>query len=170
MLASEQAGDTMSDPVYPSFEPVSAVESPPVFVPYTAFKRAEELLEEHLGQRAKVLLPPNYRAGFVRWLPWIAVVFLPFHAAALLLLLGISSLAMFVGSTSIVFALVSVGIFVLELIALPGLFARSRRGWTFYTYARVAGLVLRLFSFSLIGLITGVLFLWVAFQVKYEYR
>jgi hypothetical protein len=65
---------------------------------------------------------------------------------------------------------VSVGIFVLELIALPGLFARSRRGWAFYTYARVAGLVLRLFNFSLFGLLSGVLFLWVAFQIKYEYR
>ena len=160
----------MSDPVSPSFEPVPPLASAPAFVPYTAFSRLEELLEEHLGPRSKLLLPANYRAGFVRWLPWIAILFLPLHAAALLLLLGISGLAMFVGSSSFLFALVSVGIFVLELISLPGLFARTQRGWAFYTYARVLGTVLRLFSFSLIGLLTGVLFLWVAFQIKYEYR
>ncbi|MDB4984889.1 MAG: chromate transporter [Myxococcaceae bacterium] len=158
----------MSDPLSSDFG--DAATQARIFEPYTVFPDAEAWLEEQLGEGAKLQLSARWREGFVRWLPWIAVVLLPLHLAAVLVLLGISAVATFLGSTSIFVALASLAVAVLEIVALPGLFARTRRGWAFYTYARVLGTGLRLLHFSVFGLLLGVVSLWIAFQVKREYR
>ena len=85
----------MNSPFHPTFEP----EAPPYasFVPYTRFPGAERFVEEHLGQQSKAQLPPQHRETFVRALPWINAVFLPFHGLAVLALLGISALSALLG-------------------------------------------------------------------------
>lgn len=158
----------MNEPVNPAANMGNA--SNASFEPYTAFSGVEQTLEQHLGATSKLQLPENMRAGFVRFLPWVALLFLPLHFAAVLLLLGISALATLVGSPSIIGALVSVGVLVLDVIALPGLFARKRQGWAFFTYAIAAGAVGDLLSFSIFGLVMSAALLWLSFQVKYHYR
>jgi len=157
----------MNEPVNPVVDLDAASHR---FEPYTAFAGVEQTLEQHLGATSKLQLPDNMRAGFVRFLPWVALFFMPFHFAAVLLLLGISALAALVGSTSILGALVSAGILVLDVIALPGLFARKRQGWAFFTYAIALGAVGNLLSLSIFGLVMSAALLWLAFQVKYQYR
>ncbi len=159
----------MNEPVNSVVETPSAA-NPQAFEPYTAFDSVEQTLEQHLGATSKVQLPTNMRAGFVRFLPWVALLFLPIHFAGVLLLLGISALATLVGSTSIVGALVSAGVLVLDVIALPGLFGRTRHGWAFFVYAIALGAVGNVLSFSLFGLVVSAALLWLAFQVKYHYR
>lgn len=159
----------MTTPLHPAFEPEAAAS--PSFVPYTRFPDVERFLEEHLGQQSKAQLPPQHRETFVRALPWINAVFLPFYATGVLFLLGVSALsALFGHPFALLGALLSIGCFTIALIALPGLFSRSRRGWEFYSYARGLGLLLSVLDFSLIGALFGLVGLWLAFQVKYEYR
>ncbi len=157
----------MTEPVTPVFVPA---EEGHAFEAYTVFPPAEEALEQYLGAKAKVQLPERHRQMFVRFLPWIAVVFLPFHFAAVLLLLGVTGLAALFGSFSFIGAVIATGVFVLELIALPGLFGKSRRGWAFYVYALAVSTIGNLVRLSLFGLLMSVLFAWIAFQIKYHYR
>jgi hypothetical protein len=141
----------------------------PSFVAYTAVPAAEQLLEQHLGANAAVKLPPNLQEGFVKFFPWITLIFLPFHIAAVLLLFGFTALAMFFGSFGWVSAIFSAAILVCDVIALPGLFKRTQKGWTFFVYAQAIAALSNLVSFSIFGLLVSVALFWVAFQVKYKY-
>ena len=60
--------------------------------------------------------------------------------------------------------------FVLDAIALPGLFARTRKGWAFFSYAILLSALGKVLSLSLFGLLISALMVWIAFQVKYHYR
>lgn len=159
----------MTEPATPLLE-ASVEPAPHAFEAYTAFPPAEEALEQHLGEKAKLKLQERHRQGFVKYLPWIALVFMPVHFAALLLLLGITALATLFGSFSYAGALLSTAIFVLYALALPGLFGKTRRGWAFYVYALAVSALGSLVRLSLVGLLLDAALLWVAFQVKYEYR
>jgi hypothetical protein len=154
-----------------SFEqPLEPVTPEPIgFVPYTAFPSIEQTLEEHLGAKSKFLLPVQHQDGFVRSLPWVAVLFLPLQFAGVALLLGLSALTAFAGSGSHLRALVSTAVFVLDVMALPGLFKRTRRGWAFFAYAVVLSAANSVFGMSILGLIINAAVLWLAFQVKYRY-
>ena len=144
--------------------------APDGFVPYTSFPVIERLLERHLGARSKLLLPARHQENFVRFLPWAALLLLPLHFGGVLLLLGVTAIAKVFGSGSILFALLSAGVFVLDVIALPALFAFKRRGWTFFTYALALGLVRNIVSISGVGLLISAGLLWISFQVKYRYQ
>lgn len=143
--------------------------APHGFVPYTAVPQVEALLEEHLGDRAKLLMPEQWRENFVKGFPWIALMFTPFHFAAVIFLFGVTALASLVGHFSWGGALLSGAVLVCDAIALPGLFKRTRSGWAFLLYAQVIGVVSDLLSFSMFGLLIGTAILWIAFQVKYKY-
>lgn len=159
----------MNDPVTPALD-TPRDEAEHGFVAYTAFPPVEEALEQQLGEQGKLKLPERYREGFVKFLPWFVLLFLPLHFAAVLLLLGVTALGTLFGSFSFGGALLSSGVFVLDIIALPGLFARTRKGWTFWLYALALGAASSLLSLSVFGLLMSVVFFWVAFQIKYQYR
>lgn len=142
----------------------------PAFTAYTALPPAEQFLEQHLGESAPVKLPESYREGFAKFLPWLTLIFLPIHIASVLLLFGITALAMLFGSFGWLSAIFSAGVLVCDIIALPGLFKRARSGWAFFVYALAIGLVQNLISFSFFGLVMSVLLFWLAFQIKYLYR
>jgi hypothetical protein len=147
-----------------------APNTPTGFVPYTAFAELEHNIERQLGPDSKFQLPEAQRRNFVRYLPWIALFMLPLQLGGLLLLFGITALAKLFGSASFLPSAISAGAFVLDLIALPGLFSNTRKGWAFFTYAIVLSALGKAFSLSLFGLIISGFLLWIAFQVKYQYK
>jgi hypothetical protein len=147
----------------------SEANATPGFVAYTAVPSAEQLLEQHLGANAAFKLPPSYQEGFVKFLPWFVLIFLPFHIAGVLLLFGVTALAMLVGSFGWLGAIFSALILACDVIALPGLFKRTRNGWAFFVYAQALGALSNLLNFSLFGLLVSVAMFWIAFQVKYKY-
>jgi hypothetical protein len=149
---------------------ITHTNKPAGFVPYTAFPGLEHAIERQLGQDAKFQLPQEYRLDFVRYLPWIALLMLPLQLGGVLLVLGVSALAKLFGSGSVVPALISTGAFVLDAIALPGLFANTRKGWAFFTYAILLSALGKALSLSLFGLLISAFLVWIAFQVKYHYR
>lgn len=139
------------------------------FEPYTMAPQVEKLLEEHLGQSAKVLMPEQWRENFARYFPWVTLLLMPVHFASVMLLFGLTALASLVGHFSWTGALLSAAVLVCDVIALPGLFSRARRGWAFFVYAQLISIVSDLISVSAIGLLLGVVILWIAFQVKPKY-
>ena len=147
-----------------------AAATAPGFVAYTSVPPAEQFLEQHLGESAQFKLPANYQEGFVKFLPWFVLIFLPFHIAGVLLLFGVTALAMLFGSFGWLGAIFSALILACDIIALPGLFQRTRTGWTFFVYAQALGALSNLINFSIFGLLVSVAMFWVAFQVKYKYR
>jgi hypothetical protein len=154
----------MDEPFHPTLEM-------PAFQAYTALPQVELWLEEQLGERGKLpRLSQRFRDGYVRYTPWVMLVFMPLHFLAVLLVLGVSGVATLLGHPSFVAALVTVAMFVLQALALPGMFARSRRGWTLALYALGIGALSQLLRLSLVGLLFHAGFLWLAFQAKYEYR
>ncbi|HEX5656504.1 MAG TPA: hypothetical protein VFX59_04880 [Polyangiales bacterium] len=141
------------------------------FQAYTALPQVELLLEDQLGARGKLpLLGPKFRADYARYTPWVMLLFLPFHFLAVLLVLGVSGVATLLGHPSFLAALATVVLFALQAMALPGMFARSRRGWSLSLYGLALGTLIQLLRLSMVGLLFHGLFLWLAFQAKYEYR
>jgi membrane protein YdbS with pleckstrin-like domain len=114
-------------------------------------------------------LPERHRENFVRFAPWCALAFLPFHLLAMALVLGLTAFGAMFGAASIPSAVVALVGLVLSVLALPGLFRRTRRGWALFTSSLVVGLLGSAITFSLFGIAIDVALLWLAFQVKYHY-
>ena len=102
------------------------------FVSYTHFPKAEAFLEQHLGQTAKFLLPAPWVSHFVRHIPWIAAALLVIKLYTLLTVLQLTSLGFLRGFSLAVSLMLAMASFACDAIALPGLFKRTRRGWTFF--------------------------------------
>lgn len=150
-------------------EGVDAEPGPSSFVAYTRFADGEEWLEQHLGERGPVKMPASWPNNVVRFLPWAILLTMPLHVAAVLALVGVSILGTLFGEVSILPSLLSVAILVLDVLALPGLFARSRRGWELLVYGFGLALVHAALSLSLFGVAGQAFGLWLAFQTKYRY-
>lgn len=148
-------------------EPIARVI--PQFVPYTRFPAAEQFLETHLGEASKVLLPPDWRKNFVQFFPWIALAFLPFMLFATLGLVAFSGIAALFNPFVLVTTTIAAAAFVFDVIALPGLFKRSKSGWTFFLYSIALGSLGSLLGLDFLGLLFEVLLFWLAFQIKYLY-
>jgi hypothetical protein len=158
----------MNEPLNPVLD-VSIERGARAFEPYTVLGPLEALLEQYLGAGSKYQMSQKSRHGYVRFTPWIMAFFLPLHFCALLLLLGVSAVATVLGHPSFFSTLLQVALFVVTVISLPGMFARTRRGWAFAVYGLLIGTLMQLAHFSIVGLLLHVLFLWLAFQAKYEY-
>lgn len=140
------------------------------FIPYTRFPQVEALLEEQLGERARIKMPERWPDNLVRFLPWAYLLALPLHLAAVLALLGLSVLGAMFGDASVVQSLISLGVLCLTIMALPGLFKRSQRGWELWVYTIALMSLGDLLSVSLVGLLVQVVVFWMAFQIKYRFR
>lgn len=60
--------------------------------------------------------------------------------------------------------------FVLEVLAMPGLFTRKKYAWTLVMYASLLSVVESLIHFSVGGIIGGIIGLYILFQVKEYYK
>jgi hypothetical protein len=134
------------------------------------------MLEYYLVTKAPFQLPKGLKDWIVQWGPWIQLVLLILSLPLLLAVFAVSlaflPFAAVTGGTTFtigwVFLVIQVA---LEVMALPGLFARKQQGWTFAFYAVVVGAVSSLvygniFS-ALVNAIIGSYFL---FQIKSYYK
>lgn len=122
--------------------------------------------------------PLGLKEGFVKYFPWITVVLMVLLLPVLLLALGLGTVLApfgflgglgsgFLGIAALAF---SVAILVLDVLALPGLFNRKRRGWVWAYYAQLLSIVSSLLSFSLFSVLLGAAFLWLLYQVRSYYK
>lgn len=124
-------------------------------------------------------LPSNVKEVLVKIAPYLAILGVVFAIPAVFALLGLGALASpfvmmqgmhaYTGFTiSIIFVLIEV---VLEIMAIPGLFARSKKAWKLMFYVSLVSIVSNLLSFNLGSLIIGTLIsFYILFQVKPLYK
>ena len=147
--------------------PASAPGQP--FVAYTAVPKVERWLEEQL-RKVPITLPDGWPANMVRLAPWAWLAVLPIQAFALLGLLWVTALGAVLGNFGVLSLTLGLAGFACEVVALPGLFKRTRRGWEFTFYSSLLMAFDSLLSLSLLELALSALVLWLAMVVKPEYH
>lgn len=140
------------------------------------------LLETELAPffttKAPFQFPYNFREGFVKYWPIVSLVFLLLALPGILAFLGIGAAFMplsYMGGAELglgytIAMVIGLARIVLGFMALPGLFNRKRAGWVLSYYAQLLSIVSSIFSFSLIGILLGLLFLMLLFQVRDYYN
>lgn len=138
----------------------------------------EAELAPYFTSKAPFQFPINFREGFVKYWPIITLVILVLALPGILVFMGLGVAFMpasYMGGVSVGFAYTLTMIFalinlVLGVLALPGLFNRKRAGWVFSYYAQLVSIVGSLIGFHIIGVLFGLLFLMLLFQVREYYN
>ena len=148
-----------------------------------SLSQLEDTLELYLVKKAPFQLPKNVKEIIVKIAPWFTLVGLIISLPLVLVAIGLGTLVApftaFLGPAAVVsygvnytFSMIVLGIaLVLEAMAIPGLFARSKKGWRLVYYSMLVSLVSNLITFNIVGgLIGAVIGLYFLFQVKELYK
>src|SRR5262249_29482763 len=113
----------------------------------------EETLELYLVKKAPFQLPSNVKEIIVKFAPWVTLIIMVFSLPAIFAVIGLGAFAGALtglmgpfataqyaqGITlSLVVLIITV---LLQLLAIPGLFAKSIKGWRMLFWASLVGLV-----------------------------
>lgn len=124
-------------------------------------------------------LPDSIRQTIVKITPWVALVAMIIALPAILIALGLGAvLAPFAflggvtyGNKFTIGLAITAILVVLEILAIPGLFKRSRAGWTYSFYAAIVSGVEQLVTLDLAGAILGTaITLYFLFQIRSYYN
>jgi hypothetical protein len=147
------------------------------------FGKLEVTLEEYLVKKAPQL-PKGWKEMIVKFAPYLAIISVVLGIPGFLALLGLGAFLAplglaggimtgqpFVGFSYIV-NVVFLGLMVLlEGLAIPGLFSRSKKAWNLLYWSALAGVVQNILNFNVGGLVIGgLLSLYFLFQVKESYK
>ena len=141
-------------------------------------KQLEDLLSEYLVKKAPAL-PANVKEAIVRFAPWAVLILFVITLPIVLAVFGLSAVfaplsflgGITVGTNYILTIILSAVQLVLEAMAIPGLFQKSRGAWNLVFYSTLVGAVQNIATFNLGGLIIGTLLsLYILFQVKEYYK
>ena len=143
-----------------------------------SLKSLEGTLDLYFGQKAPAM-PTNIKELIVNLAPWLTLILGLLSLPAILFVFGLGTLfapfsflggvrAGFNYSLSMIVLAISV---VLEFLAVPGLFKKTRQGWNFVYYSALVSVLYSLVSFNLGGLIIGALIsFYILFQVRTYYK
>lgn len=124
-------------------------------------------------------LPDSVREVLVKIAPWLVLIGVVFSLPAVLSLLGFGAFfgpwmmwgRYMMGGNYYLSLILSLVIIILEIIALPGLFHRARRGWLFAFYALLVSGLQNLLPGNIVGLILCLLIgFYILFQVRSSYH
>lgn len=145
-------------------------------------KQLEDFLNLYLVKKAPAL-PKNWKEFIVKISPWLVIVGAVLAAWALIgLFTAMSNLnaaapyaaamsQITIGPQFYISIALSIAVIVLELLALPGLFARTKKGWNLVFYASLVSAVSSLISMNIGSLIIGTLLsLYILFQIREYYK
>ena len=141
-------------------------------------KQLEDLLSEYLVKKAPAL-PANIKEAIVNFAPWVTLVVLILTLPIVLAVFGLgaffapfSFLGGITAGTNYLLTILFSGVqLVLEAMAIPGLFKKSRAAWNLVFYAALVGAVQNIVTFNLGGLLIGTLLsLYILFQVREYYK
>ena len=138
----------------------------------------EDLGDQYLVQKAPFQLPPGVKEFIVQFGPYITLVLMLLALPIILIALGISAFLLPFGYTaggaglvSTLGLVIAVASLILEAMALPGLFKRSKTGWNFVFYSILLSAVGSLIHLDIVGLIIGTLIsLYILFQIRSYYK
>jgi hypothetical protein len=138
----------------------------------------EEKLDLYFGKKAPAM-PENIKEAIVKYSPYLSIIVLLFTLPAILFAFGLSSLVMpfayvngiHTGFSFSITALISLASLVFEILAIPGLFKRTKQSWKLMFYASLLSLLSSLLSLSLGSLIIGgVVSFYILFQIRSYYK
>lgn len=136
--------------------------------------------DEYLVKKAPAL-PNNVREIIVKFAPWISIITLVLSLPAVFALLGLGGLASgmmwatnygygYTGGYWLAMVVLIVTL-VMQGLAIPGLFARTKMGWNWSFYAVLVGAVHNLVIGSWFNLVIGLLVsCYFLFQVRSYYK
>ncbi|MDP3957760.1 MAG: hypothetical protein Q8Q10_04640 [bacterium] len=141
----------------------------------------EALLDEYMVKKAPFTLPLGLKEFIVKVAPYLIIIMAVFAVPAILLALGLSTVFTPVammggyggwGFSAIVTLIATAITLVMEVMAVPGLFKRTQKGWRLVFYATIVSLIGSILSVSgIIGGIIGAIIGWyILFQVKELYK
>jgi len=142
----------------------------------------EAVLYEYLVKKAPFALPAGAKEVIVKVAPYLIIIFAILALPLIFAVLGFSAvLTPFAmmggygygwGFNAIISLVVSVIVLILEVIAVPGLFKRTKGAWQLVFYASIVSLVGSILSINgIIGGIIGAIIGWyILFQVKDLYK
>lgn len=142
----------------------------------------EKTLNEYFGKKAPQL-PKNIKEVIVNLAPWVNIIILVLTLPLVLLAFGLGAIVAPIsflagpsaGVTYGVTYTVSMAILavalVFDVLAIPGLFSRSIKGWRFVYWSTLVSLVSNVVSFNIVGgLISAVIGLYFLFQIRELYK
>lgn len=123
-------------------------------------------------------LPAEWQEILVKFLPYLAILFVVLSLPVLLAALGLGAIfSPFIlmgglgtfSSYSLTLIIFAISI-ILEAVAIPGLFARSSKAWTLLYYSALVNALYNFLSFNFFGfVIGGIVSLYLLFQIKKYY-
>lgn len=142
-------------------------------------QQLEDTLDLYLVKKAPFTLPPNVKEAIVKYGPWITLVLLLLSLPAILAIFSLGALLSpmtflggpKVGLNYVLNLVIMVVTVVLELVAIPSLLKRLKRGWYLLYYAVLLSAVGDIVSYQIGSLIIGTLIsLYILFQVRSYYK
>lgn len=144
----------------------------------------EAMLDEYMVKKAPFALPQGAKEFIATVSPYLIIIFAIMALPAIFLALGLSAFltpfAMMGGLAyghiwgfgAIISLLVAVVVLVMEVMAVPGLFKRTKGSWRLVFYASIVSLIGSILSISgIIGGVIGAIIGWyILFQVKELYK
>lgn len=139
----------------------------------------EAILDEYMVKKAPFALPAEVKEFIVKVSPYLIIIFavmaLPLIIGALGLTALLAPFAILGGpitqgmGLSVIFAAITV---IMELLAVPGLFKRTKGSWKLLFYASIVSFIGGILSFyGIFGTIIGTIIGWyILFQVKDMYK
>lgn len=140
--------------------------------------KLEALLDEYMVTKAPFQIPLNGKEVIVKVAPYLVIIAAVIAIPAILAALGLSTMlapvALLGGPAwgigvilSLVTSIAALGV---ELMAVSGLFKRTKRSWRLVFYATLISLVGSIISFNIVGGLIGAVIGWyILFQVKSLY-
>lgn len=137
----------------------------------------EQTLKVYFVDKAPFQIPAGGKEFIVQYGPWITLVLLILMLPAIFAALGLaaflSPFAAVGGLDGVNYLSVILGVIVivLQAMALPALFRRSKHGWNLLFYATIVSGISNLVTFNIGGLVIGLLVGWyILFQVRSYYK
>ena len=139
----------------------------------------ENIFDKYLNKQAPFKLPEEVKEFIVKFGPWVDLVVLVITLPVILAAFGIGLIILpfavvfnpFHSLGGIIIWLISLASFVLEIVALPGLFKRAMSSWRLMYYASLVAAVGSLVRFDIVGLVLGLLVsMYFLFQIKDKYH
>lgn len=143
-----------------------------------ALKSLEERLAVYFGEKAPAI-PTDIKGLIVNLAPWLTLIFALLSLPAILFVFGLGSVITpfsflpggRAGLSYIVSTVVLATAVVLQFLAVPGLFKRTRQGWSLVYYSALVSVLYNLISLNLAGLIIGgAISFYILFQVREYYK
>lgn len=141
-------------------------------------KKTEAFFDQYLGKQAPSF-PDNLKQGIVQFGPWILVVLLIigffgiFAGFGLMIAQVPALLGRGLGEALVVITsmVLTIGIFILQALAVPGLFKTKKNAWYMVYYATLLGFVQALLVMNILfGTLFTILGLYILFQIKSFYK